>query len=285
MKIGENLLKDLDRRIGLLEAQGEVDRAIPNPIEWSEDVSKTKLDVWQADFITSPNEDTLFNCARQTGKSQSVSLKTAFRTKWLKRWVAVLAPTLRQSSVIYRRSRLWLIRDNTEFARATAHELEVVNGGTFAALPGDRPDLSIRGDTIDDLVVDEASRIKDTLIAAATPATATRNSTITYLTTPAGKQGVFWEAWDKQDWWRKIKVKAVDCPRIKPEFLEREKKRLGALYAQEYECEFLDSPGGLFISADLDRIFSMKHHDGIESGILLPQREPIWDEFRSQKAA
>lgn len=276
MKIGSNVLKDLDRRIAALEEQAEVGEAIPNPIEWSEDVSKTKLDEWQAEFITSPDEDTLFNCARQTGKSQSVSLKAAFRAKWLKRWIAVLAPTLRQSSVIYRRSRLWLIRDNTEFARATAHELEIIGGGTFAALPGDRPDLSIRGDTIDDLIVDEASRIKDALIAAATPATATRKSTITYLTTPAGKQGVFWNAWDKEDWWVKIRIEAHKCPRIRPEFLEREKKRLGALYAQEYECEFLDTPGGMFISSDLDAIFNRVHSGQMDAGVSLPQREPIW---------
>jgi hypothetical protein len=250
---------------------------IPDPIEWAEGVSGNVLDDWQRNFMLSDATDVLFDCSRQSGKSQIVSLKAAYRAKFKMRNVAVLAPTLRQSSIIYRRAKLWLQRDDTQFARITAHELELQNGATFSALPGDRPDISIRGDTVDDLIVDEASRIKDSLIVAATPATATiQDATITYLSTPCGKVGAFWNAWNNEDWWEKITVTAYQCPRISHAFLEREKKRLGPLFRQEYLCEFMDAPGGLFLSEDLDELFSKQHEYEFDDGVALPVREPIW---------
>ena len=51
--------------------------------------------------------------------------------------------------------------------------------------------------------------------------------------------------------WRRITVRAEDCPRIAPAFLARERIRLGeALFEQEYHCEFIAAPGSVF-SADV----------------------------------
>jgi hypothetical protein len=272
-----DLYGDVNARIAALEDAVESSVGIPSPIEWAEDVSRSILDPWQGDYLLDSARDVLMRNARQTGKSQSVSLKSAFRAKYLGRYVAVLAPTLRQSSIIYRRANLWLDRDQTDYSRKTAIEIEIATGGSIAALPGDRPDLSIRGDTVDDLIVDEASRIKDSLIVAATPATATRgDATITYLSTPAGKRGAFWTAWDQEPWWHRITITADQCPRISEHFLAREKKRLGHLYAQEYGCEFLDAPGGLFLSEDLAAVFGISHVHGMEDGVSVKQVEPIW---------
>ena len=277
----EAYYREAEQRLRLLEIESQVECAakeIPEPIEWAEGVSGNVLDDWQRSFMLSDATDVLFNCSRQSGKSQVVSLKAAYRAKFLERNVAVLAPTLRQSSIIYRRAKLWLQRDGTEFSRVTAHELELHSGATFSALPGDRPDISIRGDTVQDLIVDEASRIKDSLIVAATPATATiPDATITYLSTPCGKVGAFWNAWNAEDWWQHITVTAYQCPRISHAFLERERKRLGPLFRQEYLCEFMDAPGGLFLSEDLDRLFSHNHDFDFEDGVEIPERNPIWD--------
>lgn len=274
----DTYFQDVEARLRSLEiASPAIIHAEENPITWAERVSNTILDDWQREFMMDDSTDVLFNCSRQSGKSQIVSLKAANRAKHRRRNVAVLAPTLRQSSIIYRRAKLWLQRDDTEFARVTANQLELISGAIFSALPGDRPDMSIRGDTVDDLIVDEASRIKDSLIVAATPATATiADATITYLSTPAGKVGSFWNAWNDEDWWHKVTVTAEQCPRISKGFLEREKKRLGPLYQQEYLCKFMDAPGGLFLAEDLDAMFSRNHVYEMDVGVDLPVRQEIW---------
>jgi len=125
------------------------------------------------------------------------------------------------------------------------------------AFPGDRPDLSVRGDTLDDLIVDEASRVKDELIAAATPTVATKpGANITYLSSPAGQRGAFYRSWIEEDWWHKVTVTADQCSRIAPAFLARERIRLGEqIAAQEYGCRFVASPGGLFDPSALEDIF------------------------------
>jgi hypothetical protein len=230
---------------------------VPEPVEWAERVSRMPLDPWQSEVMRSADPALLLLCPRQTGKSHVVSLFAAYLAKYHNYRVGCLSPTLRQSSIIYRRAREWLRRDRSaKFVRQTAIEFELPGGGYIACFPGDRPDLSVRGDTLDVLLIDEASRVKDQLIAAATPTTATRpDARIVYLSTPAGQRGEFYRAWKEQDWWLKVPVKVEDCPRIRPEFLARERIRLQALYRQEYECEFLTAPGGLFDADKLDEIF------------------------------
>lgn len=240
----------------LRRARGDAE-PVPDPVRWAEHVTGATLDPWQKRVMVSEDPALLLLTSRQVGKSHVVSLRAAYRAKYLRRRVGVLSPTLRQSSIVYRRAKAWIRADgHTRLARQTLTELEVEGGGAVVAFPGDRPDLSVRGDTLDDLIVDEASRVKDELIAAATPTTATKaGANITYLSSPAGPRGAFYRAWSEEDFWTKIRVTAQDCSRISPAFLERQKIVLGKLYPQEYECEFLAAPGGYFDPEALADVF------------------------------
>ncbi len=245
---------ELDRRLDAAFAALRND-GLPDPVVWAERVSGKTLDPWQADFMRWNGTDALLNCARQCGKTEVVSLRAAYRARHLNRVVGCLGPTSRQTSRMFRRAKRWLINDGAEFVRDAGLELELASGGAILAFPGDRPDVSIRGDTLDDAIIDEASVIKDALIAAATPTMATREDRcIVYLSTPMGQRGAFWEAWSRQSWWHKVTVPASQCNRISEAFLERERARLGPLYAQEYECQFLAAPGSLFAVDDLDSL-------------------------------
>jgi hypothetical protein len=52
-------------------------------------------------------------------------------------------------------------------------------------------------------------------------------------------------------------VKAADCARISPQFLQQELKDLGpAKYAQEYLLEFADSESQAFMGELIERAFS-----------------------------
>src|SRR6202007_2145404 len=101
------------------------------------------------------------------------------------------------------------------------------------------------------VVMDEASRVPDELLASVRPMLATTNGRFIALSTPAGKRGWFHESWINGDGWERISVKGVDCPRITKEFLEEERQALGPMrFSQEYECAFLDSDTSVF-SSDL----------------------------------
>jgi len=243
------------REVALLRGRT---RDLPHPVAWAERVTGQSLDPWQQLVMCSEAPALLLLTSRQVGKSHVVSLRAAYRAQYLARRVGVLSPTLRQSSIVYRRAKSWLTSDGTaHITRQTLTELETDNGGAIVAFPGDRPDLSVRGDTLDDLIVDEASRVKDELIAAATPTVATKpGANITYLSSPAGQRGAFYRAFTEEDWWEKVIVTADQCKRIDPAFLARERVRLGPqVWEQEYNGRFVAAPGGLFDPTALDDIF------------------------------
>jgi len=75
------------------------------------------------------------------------------------------------------------------------------------------------------------------------------------LSTPFGSRGFFYEASRQRAEWEYYEVPATDCPRISPEFLEEEKRTIGAWwFDQEYCCKFLDAQSAAFRSADLERV-------------------------------
>jgi len=72
------------------------------------------------------------------------------------------------------------------------------------------------------------------------------------LSTPYGKRGVFFEEWTNGAGWERYEVRAEDCPRISPEFLEEERRALPArVYRQEYGCSFEDIEDQVFAYEDV----------------------------------
>jgi hypothetical protein len=77
--------------------------------------------------------------------------------------------------------------------------------------------------------------------------TATTNGDIWLLSTPNGQRGFFHEEFQSASDWTRFEVTALDCPRISPEFLEEEKRKLGpARFEQEYLCRFNSSAEDFF---------------------------------------
>ena len=78
------------------------------------------------------------------------------------------------------------------------------------------------------------------------------------LSTPNGKQGSFYEAWeDGGHRWTRFEVPASACPRISAEFLEEERSNLPEhIFRQEYECSFEETDDQVFSEEGIERIFS-----------------------------
>ena len=133
------------------------------------------------------------------------------------------------------------------------------NGSRILALPG--TERTVRGYAKADLiVVDEACRVEDTLIAAMRPmmATSEGGGRLIALSTPAGKRGWFHEAWEGgSDVWHRTRVAADDCPRISQAFLAEELNELGQQrFSEEYGLEFLDPDEAVFPTAIIDAAFT-----------------------------
>jgi hypothetical protein len=200
-----------------------------DPIVWAERVSGLVLDPWQRDVLLAKDARLAILCCRQSGKSTTVALKAADLVR-RGGMAVVVAPSLRQSSLLFRTLNRLLVAGGESFRHETATELETLRGGLALCLPGDRPMWAT---------------ISPMLAAAPLAHQA-------LLSTPAGASGEFHRVMTSHEpGWKRITVRANDCPRIASAFLARERIRLGeALFEQEYECKFVAAPGSVF-SADV----------------------------------
>jgi hypothetical protein len=208
-------------------------------------------DPWQVRLLRSDAPRVLMNVSRQAGKSTAAAVVGLHRALYhAGSLVLVLAPAERQAKETFGKM--------ASFYHALGHPipadsyrklgLALANGSRIEALPG--TEKTIRGFSgVDLLLVDEASRIEDVLYHAVRPMLATSSGRLVLLSTPAGRRGVFFEEWTEGDGsaWERYEVRAEECERIPPSFLEEERRELPAwIYRQEYECSFEDTEDQLF---------------------------------------
>jgi hypothetical protein len=223
----------------------------------------TAPDAWQETVLKSDDPRICLNCCRQAGKSSVVAVKALhiglYEPKSL---ILLLSRSLRQSAELARK-----VFDAYETSgqhvppeAETKLALELSNGSRILALPGG-DEAAIRGFSgVRALVLDEASRIADSLWVAVRPMIAVSGGSIMLLSTPFGKRGFFYRVWSQSQRWLKIQVTAKQCPRLTPDFLEEELVELGERwYAQEYGCQFVEAMGQVFSNEAIDAAF----HDDI----------------------
>jgi hypothetical protein len=135
--------------------------------------------------------------------------------------------------------------------------LELSNGSRILALPGG-DEGGLRGfSQVRALVIDEASRVPDSLWVAVRPMIAVSGGSIMLLSTPFGKRGFFYRVWSQSQQWLKIQITAEQCPRLTPAFLAEERIELGERwYSQEYLTQFIEAVGQVFSDAAIDAAFN-----------------------------
>jgi hypothetical protein len=227
-----------------------------DPDEFAVDCGLT-LDPWQSRLMDSTSRKVLLLCSRQSGKSTSTALLALWTAVHEPGLILLFSPSQRQSSELFRKvlEHLRALPDAPELAMESAARLEFRNGARIVSLPGS--EATVRGFSAARLVViDEASRVPDELMASIRPILATSGGRLIALTTPAGRRGWFYQAWTEGHDWERIKIIASDCPRITAEFLADERRELGELmYSQEYSCEFVDQDTQVFPSELIDAAF------------------------------
>jgi hypothetical protein len=224
--------------------------ATPGAADWAQEALGFEPDAIQAQVLSSVSERGLLNCTRQWGKS-TVTAAKAVHQAWSKpeSLTLVVSPSARQSGEFLRKASAFTRRLKVKPKGDGDNEISLAfpNGSRIVGLPGS--EATVRGfSAVSLMLVDEAARVTDELYLAIRPMLAVSSGALWLMSTPFGKRGFFYEAWENGgEEWERIRVRADQCPRISPKFLEEERSTMGdRWFRQEYECQFEDEVSGVF---------------------------------------
>jgi hypothetical protein len=234
-----------------------------SPSMWAIEALRFNPDPWQRDVLDSTTKKILLCCSRQSGKS-SVSSILALHTALFQpgSLTLMVSPSLRQSSELFRKflSYLEILEPMPSRNEDTKLSIELDNGSRVVSLPGSEG--TIRGySSVNLLIVDEAARVVDDLYFAVKPMLAVSRGRLLALSSPFGRRGWFFNEWEGGQGWHKYTIKATECPRISPEFLESERQSMPRnWFESEYLCKFVEAEDSVFgyddvmaaISADIE---------------------------------
>jgi hypothetical protein len=196
-------------------------RCALDPVVFAEERLGFTPDPWQARVMRSPAKRVLLNCSRQSGKSTTTAILALHHAIYYPRsLILMISPSLRQSRELFVKAQSFfkVLDAQPRLDEDNRLSMALKNGSRVVALPGDPG--TIRGFSAPSLIIeDEAGFVADGLYRAVRPMLAVSGGRLILLSTPNGKFGHFYEAWEGDEEWERIKVPATDCPRINPEFL------------------------------------------------------------------
>ena len=221
-----------------------------DPAAFARDVLGFDPDPWQTTVLQSSGRRLLLNCSRQSGKSTTAAALALHQAIYHPgSLVLLVSPSLRQSGELFRKVVAHLRALDHEPALTESNKLSLAleNGSRIVSLPG--TEGTIRGFSGAAMIVeDEAARVDDALYFAVRPMLAVSGGRLILMSTPFGKRGHFFEAWqDGGAEWQRIEIPATRCARIAPAFLEEERRQMGDWwFRQEYLCEFVATTDQVF---------------------------------------
>jgi len=203
---------------------------------------------YQEKFLLSKAKRICFRSGRQIGKSTVAAIIAIYDAlNGPNRQILILSPTLRQSSLMFRKIRAYFKHPLicNEIVNESNTMIILKNGSEIHCLPGNNPD-TIRGFSPFHLIIDESAFVKDEVYVAAEPSLAATNGKMTLISTPYGKRGRFFTAFS-EDEFEKYHVPSKMSPLITEEFLDNQRKSKTDLeFKQEYEGEFLEQADTFF---------------------------------------
>lgn len=220
-----------------------------DPVAYAREVG-IAADEAQSRLLRSSSKRILLCCTRQWGKSTTTAIRAAHRATYRPgSLVLCVSPTDRQSGLLFDKVIEFLRKapDSPKRLEDNKRSVRLVNGSRVVSLPGSAD--TIRGYSAPNMVlVDEGAFCEDPLFGAVAPMLAVSGGELAILSTPYGRRGAYYEAWEKggDDWERHL-VTAYDCPRITAEFLEEQRRTMPEwLFRQEFLCEFVETMDSVF---------------------------------------
>jgi len=222
---------------------------IPDAVAFARTRLGIEPDAKQAEVLLSQAKRGILNCTRQWGKSTIAAAKAVHRAYTRpKSLVLVASPSHRQSGEFVRKAAemVSILRIPVRGDGDNDVSLAFPNGSRIVGLPG--IEGTVRGfSAVSMLLIDEASRVEDSMYRALKPMLAVGNGDLWLLSTPFRKRGFFYSNWEHggPDWHR-VRVPATECPRISREFLEEDRRQQKGDFQMEYMCEFMEDGLSVF---------------------------------------
>lgn len=167
---------------------------------------------WQAEVLESRHKRKIINGARQSGKSTIVAGLPAWAGKYIPRSLSIIgAATEKQAVEDMEKVKDFIARDPTypEIVRDSDSMVELTTGSRILVVPA--TEKAARGYSNPDFIVlDEASRIDDGTYRSGFRPMLTDNPKceLILISTPNGREGFFYRAWDSQERWEKYEIRA-----------------------------------------------------------------------------
>lgn len=217
---------------------------IEDPVEFFTFATGLEPYCYQAEFLRLNDKRIAIRWARQSGKSLAVAIRALWQAfTFPNQVILILAPTLRQSNIIFRYVKFYAENKNDILAhivRNTTTEMWFDNGGQIYCLPsGHQSGDNIRGYAAKLIIIDEAAYVDEDAFLAIEPSLASTDGSLILISTPRGRTGFYYEAFTPESEYKKMHLKAEDSPNIKKDFLIKRRSQLTENeFKQEYEAEF-----------------------------------------------
>lgn len=139
----------------------------------------------------------------------------------------------------------------TRFEGRPVFRVTLSNGGTIQGRSADNPD-SLRGATLNGLVIDEAAMAKPDTWPTLRPTLSARTGWAIFISTPKGLNwfhDVYSDA-EARTGWKRWRFPSVSNPYLPPEDIELARSEMSSLvFSQEYEADFIATASGIFQGA------------------------------------
>lgn len=189
------------------------------------------------------------SAGRRFGKSRLASLRCVVaamqgRRAW---WVF---PSYPMAAVGWRMLKRLAVQIPGVVMREVDRLIEFPSGGAVQIRSADNPD-SLRGESLDELIMDEAAFMREEAwTEALRPTLSDRKGRAVFISTPKGRNW-FWRAWQLgqsgDPEWKSWQFPTTSNPYIDPAEVEAARRNLPErIFAQEYLAEFIEDGGGVF---------------------------------------
>jgi phage FluMu gp28-like protein len=206
---------------------------------------------YQKDLLSTKSKRIVAVWGRQSGKTTTIAAKVIhFCFTNADKNVLIISKGLRQSMLMYSIIQKMILDKPilaNSIVRITNTQIWLSNGSSIIALPCSTNGANLRGFTADMIIMDEAAFMPEIVITQVIyPMLATTRGTAIMLSTPFGRNHIFYRAFvDKRYWSQRVLSK--DCPKIDAEFLDEQLALIGQMrFDIEYNAMFLEDATALF---------------------------------------
>lgn len=233
--------------------KSELKKILASPTLFTMQILKIKPFPYQARILEDDAKRMLIVGGRNIGKTTTLAIKSLWNAFVKPNYeVLIVAPTLRQSRIVYETIRTMIGKSKIIHSKAsiTMHETRFDNGSVIRIVPvGEKGNIA-RGFHPDMLLFDEVAFMPDDAVLSIEPSVLPKDGVIIYSSTPYGKKNRFYELYHynmRNSEWSIYQIPTWHSPLISAKKLDSIRRTVPEIfYMQEYGATFVEEVGMLY---------------------------------------